>query len=562
MNFTKKVFSYFFRSEHDVLPVHRNALWLGSLLLLIAGIRVYYNIYDYMDIVFGDEVMYMKTGIDITHHFSKDWGPLYCLWYKLISLFFDDTIQLYYFNFVLVAILSTILIYIAFICIDIHPLVAFYFAICFISSKAVVPMWPRISLFTISILMTGIIIISRMQLLYQRLLVFSATLLIACYARPELYVSFIISVIIFIIYFFIDKLYKQKKVVRLCIGFIGFVILLHFIFKFPSDLYFGYPRSLAAFYQHYLINLFYQGKATEFDWIYWKDMHDGIFKNCSGIVDVIFKFPGKFFWHIWMNIRHYIIEIIMKNIAVIFPYFNGKNKLFLTGSLTVFSCSIIVLFFKKIRTLFVETLKKHMFYLIALFIWGIPTIVSSIVIFPREHYIMLNYFLFILPLGFLASIVVRQFQSFNNIRYLFLLGIVSIPFLSSCAYHRFFLTDNQDYYMCGRKALLHIKQKHLDKRVQYTFFADIHCFIGFLPDNFKEINTMFDKTKDIPFSSILQKSKPDFILVNNCINDSPSLVHDLSWKEFIKNPHLYGYHYEFEKDCPFYYLVRNSVYEN
>lgn len=113
--------------------------------------------------------------------------------------------------------------------------------------------------------------------------------------------------------------------------------------------------------------------------------------------------------------------------------------------------------------------------------------------------------------------------------------------------------------MFQKGATTHQKNKHLDQRIQYTFFADIHYFVGFLPDNFKEINTIFDKTKDVSFATILEYHKPDFILVNNCINYSPSLIKDTVWQEFIKNPYPYGYRYEFVKDCPYYFLVRNNI---
>jgi hypothetical protein len=235
------------------------------------------------------------------------------------------------------------------------------------------------------------------------------------------------------------------------------------------------------------------------------------------------------------------------------------NKMYFAGSVSVFLFSIVLLFFKNIRQSFLQSLKSQVFFLIMLMIWGLPTFISSIVIFPREHYILLNYFLFIVPLALLFSIFVRQFSFLNSNKYLLVLALVFIPFLSSSKYFSFFLTDHDKNNMCSRKALEHIKNMHLDKNKQYMFFADIHYFIGFLPNNFKEINTMFDKTKDIPFSTILEYHKPDFILVNNCINYSPSLNNDATWHTFIKNPYTYGYHYEFVKDCPYYYLVRNSV---
>ena len=559
MKYIKRIFHYYFQDTINITPINKRAVLVGVVLLILAGIRVYYNIYNYMDVVYGDEVIYMKTGLNITQNFNRDWGPLYCLWYKFLSFFMHDTITLYYFNFVFVAILATIMIYIAFLAIDIHPLVAFYFALCFVCSKAVVPMWPRISLFTISVLMAGIVIVSRLKEFYLRLLVFCIVLLLASYARPELYLSFVISVIILFIYLFVEKIYRRKDTLYQLTIFILLVILLHFIFQFPSNSYNGYPRNLAAFYQHYMVNMFYLNKATEYDWIYWKDAHKAIFAENNSMLDIIIHYPTQFFTHVFLNCKNYVIEIFAKNICVIFPFLLGKNKLFFTGSVLVFVFSVSLLFKKEVRTQFKIILKTHSFYLVMLTIWGIPTIISSVIIYPREHYIMLNYFLFVIPLCLLFSLIANRIHRLKSLKYIVGLAIVLIPLLSSSKNYFFFLTDHDKNNMCSRKALEHIKNKHLDQHIQYTFFADIHCFIGFLPNNFKEINTIFDKTKEVSFATILEYNKPDFILVNNCINYSPSLIDDNVWQQFIKNPYAYGYRYEFVKDCPYYYLVRNTI---
>lgn len=128
--------------------------------------------------------------------------------------------------------------------------------------------------------------------------------------------------------------------------------LLHLIFQFPSNTYNGYPRNLAAFYQHYFVNLFFQHKATEYDWIYWKDMYKTVFGNSQSIFDIIFHYPKEFFSHILYNIKNYTIEIFTKNLAIISPYLFGMNKMYFAGSVSVFLFSIVLLFFKNIRQSF------------------------------------------------------------------------------------------------------------------------------------------------------------------------------------------------------------------
>lgn len=328
---------------------------------------------------------------------------------------------------------------------------------------------------------------------------------------------------------------------------------------FPSNQYEGYPRSLAAFYQHYLINRFFEGISTEYDWIYWKDMHQVYFKGCKNIFDVIWNYPHEFFWHIGLNIKRYFLEIVVKNLLLSFPYILGKNKLLISGSFMITIASIFILFFPGVRNAYIINLKKYKFYFLLFFTIGIPTVISSVFIFPREHYVLLNYMLLMFPLVLLWSTFWRVVDLSKSYKLLIVLACILIPFFASCKYHTFFLTDNDHYPMCSRKALLLVKNKSLDSNKRYLFFSDIHYFIGFLPNNIAEINTIFDKTKDVSFETILKHHKPDIILVNNCMDYSPSMATDKTWQLFKKNPEKFGYHYEFVKDCPYYFLVLDSV---
>ena len=539
-------------------PINKKVLFVGFLLIVIAGIRVYHNLYDYMDIVYGDEAVYMKIGLNIAEDFNRDWGPIYCLWYKFLSIFIKDTVQLYYFNFAFIAIIAALVLYATFIFLDIHPLVALYFALCFVASRAIVPLWPRISLFTLSILLSGIILLSRLSEWYKQLLVFCTVLLIACYARPELYLSFIISLFVFLIYFIKSEKYKQKNVWPTVALFAVTILLLHSLFLFPSNQYAGYPRSLAAFYQHFLINRFFEGLSSEYDWIYWKDVHHDFFKNSKTIWEVIWNFPNEFFWHVGLNIKRYFAELFIKGLCLSFPYLLGKNKLLIAGSLAVTIGALFFLIFPGVRSAYLTNLKKYQFYFLLFGIIGIPTVFSAIFVFPREHYVLLNYMLLMFPLVLLWSTILRVINFPSSYKLLLIVGCCLIPLFASCKYYDFFLTDKVRFHMCSRKALLHVKNKSLDPNKQYTFFSDIHYFIGFLPNNVSEINTIFDKTKDISFETILKYHKPDIILVNNCLDESPSMRNDKYWKLFKKNPTTFGYHYEFVKDCPYYFLVLDA----
>ena len=78
MKYIKRIFHYFFQDPTYIAPINKRAVMIGVVLLILAGVRVYYNIYSYMDIVYVDEVIYMIKGLNMTQQFNRDCGPLYC----------------------------------------------------------------------------------------------------------------------------------------------------------------------------------------------------------------------------------------------------------------------------------------------------------------------------------------------------------------------------------------------------------------------------------------------------------------------------------------------------
>ena len=65
-----------------------------------------------MDILFGDEAEYMRNGLDLFKIIRNDWGPAYNIWYKFLSFFKSDTIQLYYLNYALGSVLIGLLFFV------------------------------------------------------------------------------------------------------------------------------------------------------------------------------------------------------------------------------------------------------------------------------------------------------------------------------------------------------------------------------------------------------------------------------------------------------------------
>ena len=98
--------TFFYKDK--LKPFSYTNLFLGIILILIAGLRLIRNFNNLVDISFDDEVQYMRYGMELFHNIRSDWGPSYNMWYKLLSLFEQRPIELYLLNYKVVIILLPI----------------------------------------------------------------------------------------------------------------------------------------------------------------------------------------------------------------------------------------------------------------------------------------------------------------------------------------------------------------------------------------------------------------------------------------------------------------------
>ena len=166
-------------------------LFLGIALLIVCGIKICWNLQNYMDVLFWDESLYLNRGTCMFDFIPKDWGPSYSLWYKILSLFIQDKIQLYYFNFTFTTILISIALFMLLLSSGVQRIISFMLAMIFLSSFINLPVWPRISHFCILIIISGVLLAKYSKTTLLKFSVMSFAFLICSYARPEIFLPFI-----------------------------------------------------------------------------------------------------------------------------------------------------------------------------------------------------------------------------------------------------------------------------------------------------------------------------------------------------------------------------------
>ncbi len=524
----------------------------GMALMLFCGIKWSLHLSSNMDILFGDEAEYMRNGLDLFKIIRNDWGPAYNIWYKFLSFFQNDTIQLYYLNYALGAILIGVLFFVFLYQHIKQKQVALYVGFCFLVSSININTWPRVSHFVIIILLISLILASHTSSKAKKWLIYSIACFICAYARPDLMLSFFCCVPV--TFYFI---WKEKKSIRSFLPYLfvllAVVLFFQFVFGQPSATYKGgLDRLYSAFCQHYAMNYKMMHKDG-FDAITeWINFSKQQFPNSHTLKDVILNQPGLFFQNLLLNCKNYLMILLLTVTSFVFPtgIFKSKKVLFLSVFI-LFLLVVIVFANKKYRDQFFVKLQDNKQLLLFLFIFGVPSLGMSIVIFPRMHYVLLH----IILLAFIITLLLDAIALKINMQWsywlFFLLFIVISPKSSSYAYMQF---GSDMKNLCEQKLIRFLEKDKAHPHVVMTNYLNVTYL---LPKNYSEFSTEFELKEGMSFKQLLEEKKIDIILVSINIVKNPILLKDATWNEFMLNPEQFGFHkVKYNNECESYFLIK------
>lgn len=526
---------------------------LGVLLLVAIGIKWSIGLPQHMDILFGDEAEYMRNGLDLFRIVRNDWGPAYNIWYKFLSFFFSDTIQLYYANYIIGGVAVAVLLFLALTSIRIHYLTALYLSFCFFVSGLNINTWPRISHFVLILILTCILFISKQKSNAKKGLSFSILLYICSYARPDLFIAFLIVLTVSIFFMFQER-DKLRQFLPYLLLLIAVVLFFQIIFGFPSPTYKGgLNRLYSAFCQHYTMNYKYRTGA-HFDAVTeWIEFCKNKFPDCTTIADVLKKHPNEFATNLFFNIKHYLLLLLTSILSFIFPtgIFTSRKALLIALALLLSVIGIIAVRKEK-RNHFIHLLNEHKLLLFFLFVFGLPSIGMSTIIFPRPHYLLLHS----LILVFILALMLQSIFHGMRLKYwqsggMGLLLLLIAPQSSAYRYMQFGKDmDN----LCEQKLIRYLESK---KEKQYVVFTNYLNITYILPKNYSEFSTEFELKKGMTFSSVLENKHVNIILVSSNILENPILKADSTWNDLIARPEKYSFRtVKYSDICGSYLLIK------
>ncbi len=363
----------------------------GIFLVLLSGLVLTYRLGGRVDIMATDDDVYFQNGLLATwqHLPPVQMAPLFSGWYVLLNAFTHNVIDTYYLSGVVLAVLLGLLFYLLLRSLRVGVVVSVALAVAFLFSSLNLPLQPKVSLFTMLWLMAGLTVANHQTDPINKLTAAAIGALLAAYGRPEFFLSF------------------------LALGGLGLVLLVIYrrrranaplSWPLPSTLLaaaglvlaFGSPlaggRSIIAFGQHFALN--YATWHPEIKASPW--MHSATFirhgfgRDVTSLADAFWLNPSLFLRHLTTNLTNlalstgrYLADMLVTPwlSQLVFP---GRRYL-----LMALTAGFLALtdWPQTGRNLWAG-LRHNGWYWMCLLLMLAPTLVSCLLIFPREHYLV------------------------------------------------------------------------------------------------------------------------------------------------------------------------------
>lgn len=390
---------------------------LGLAGLLIAGLKLTAGLSDGMDVGLSDEDYYVSNGVAIGSEGLGPPidGPLYNLWYFLLSLCSPTTLDLHYFNFRLLTIAPFPLLYLLFRRVGVPSQIGLVVSWVLLVSRVNANYDTRVSNFALIIILVTFYAVFKARSPLGAILSASLGALVTSYARPE---YFLVAVASFLVIFLTRQpLTLQRRDVSRVVAYVLCAAVLLAVFGVPV----GGRRSFVAF-----------GDGFAMNWIAWtgSDLHPytdsediviQAFGPVTGVLDALRRDPILFGRHIAANLRKTLSGI---SVMRMFPLFFPKD-IFTKTMMVLSIVGVLFVYRQHIR----ERLQEHGARLMLVAWFVVPGVLSGVLITPKEHYLLLLGVITVTGLTILAAPAERRLVSLGGLLTLGCLLIAMTPSL-------------------------------------------------------------------------------------------------------------------------------------
>lgn len=518
----------------------------GLLAIAATGFLMTKGLKGAMDIFFLDESSYLVRGTKMFKNIPKRWGPLYCTWYKFLSFGQPDKVNLFYLNFKLMAVLPAMALFLALSRYAKNLFVPLLIVLCYLVSAFNLPVFPKISFFCITLIFLTIYISSFAKDAAQKWLLFLSVAMLLSFARPEFYMSFLFIGLVGIGLFLLKKIELKKSFVLPFLAFAAVAAVLHLGLGNPLLMKIeGHNRSLIAFAEHFSYNLSQWQNLDVYTWLAWEDYFAEHFGEAASITEVMKANPSMFWKHVFSNLSNTFTNVMALLTALVLPF-----KLPVGVSIAIGIVLILVV----LVSLFTDFKAFNKIEFIFLICLVIPALISCLLVYPRNHYLVM-----LVPIASLLLVIVSNKLELNpkfDVRLITAIALLFIFLNPKASDFKYFEIRKDEGVLNNQLAIELFDSPQFPAGA--VVFSNEGDFSHFLK---KDIDWVAANDKlHQNFDAYRATNNPDVIYITKTIHKNPYYIEDATWQQFLKDYETLNYQrYELQPGIQEYLLIKDKL---
>jgi hypothetical protein len=498
--------------------------------LAIAGWKLTYGLAGVLDIGLNDESFHLFFGTHLLKHgfLGATKGPLYPAWYFLLSKLQPDRIALYYLNYSLLTILFPIAVYIVLRCYGVS--LQWSIAIAFFSliSYANVSVWPKICHFALIINLVALSLATLPKSLQMRLNIVSGGVLLSSFVRPELFIAFILLIVLYLGQFLVNRSQVTAKDTLLLIILVVLTVILITQLGLPIG---SHRRNMLAFSQHFSINWVQWTHSNLSPWLDWESIIRRNFGDVKSVLAAALNNPIVFLRHIANNVIHItkpFLTLYFLHAVLLLPSRYRRVEAFVLMATLGFTS---VWWRRELISGLRARIPQQHFLLFVAGCLLVPSFLAVILIYPREHYLLPICVLAII----VASVLLSDRESITSLSFKYMLALATLIVMLTPALPPMLATPEGQPNVRTINALesLRIKQT-------VNILEAEGGFSYYLLDNFHYVQA-WEKTANEDFNTFRVRRNINMVILTDKLKAYSGLRKDQNWLGFIDNPESFGF---------------------
>jgi hypothetical protein len=384
---------------------------------------------------------------------------------------------------------------------------------------------PRVSHFGLLLILATLLFIGHKRSLLWGSLFASMGALLVSYVRPEYFLTYVLSTLLFVFLFIrgYKKLEKQYLLGIMAYGILSILVLGAVGLPIAGE------RGMIAFGQHFSLNWIYWNKSNLSPWTNWREIISHTFGSTHSIPESLAQNPSAFLKHITYNLLNFARFTPQK----IFPVNLSEPSTIVVALLT---SSLLIAYlcnahYKKLLILISsvhKNLREYNRLLIVVGLFLLPAFVSIIIIYPRDHY-LLGFSVLAVMITVILATNPDTNQGQINLKKLSLLCILLIILTPGFG-------ESEKAVQKNLSTIRLIESLELEEPINLLVTqGGLPYFLG---SNFHRVK---ENEKNTAFDQFRADRNINMIVVSEGLRNDTRLKNDPEWQDFLEKYQQFGY---------------------